>query len=173
MNAAKKYAASSGGQTADIEISTDGRLSLNGTEIESRLVEASGFSMLRIGSISYNVYVQKIDNYRYNIWVKHIVIPVTLETPLSKVLNEVVRSHTKKVSEFDVKAPMPGLIREVLVSPGDHVEPGTPLIVLEAMKMENEIRSAVQGTVKLITVKKQEAVEKDQMLIEIEAKTDE
>jgi biotin carboxyl carrier protein len=172
MRGSKKYTGSSGAHSAEIEISEEGQVRLNGTELLSRLVETSGFSMLRMGSKSYNVYIQKIDELRYDIWIKHVVIPITLETPLSRVLHQVVRSHVKKVSEFDIKAPMPGLIRDVLVSPGDHVEPGTPLIVLEAMKMENEIRSSVQGVVKVVLVKKQDAVEKNQMMIEIEAKTD-
>ena len=68
----------------------------------------------------------------------------------------------------DVYSPMPGLILEVLVSPGQESEAGTPLLILEAMKMENVIKSDGAGTVKEIAVAKGQAVDKRQLLIEIE-----
>ncbi|WP_116105623.1 acetyl-CoA carboxylase biotin carboxyl carrier protein subunit [Lewinella sp. IMCC34191] len=68
----------------------------------------------------------------------------------------------------EVTAPMPGLILDVLVEVGQAVEGGTPLLVLEAMKMENVLKADGEGTVKAIRVKKGEAVEKRQLLIEME-----
>ena len=54
----------------------------------------------------------------------------------------------------EILAPMPGTIIEVLVSPGDEVVEGQELLILEAMKMENDIASQVAGTVKEIRVQK-------------------
>jgi len=68
----------------------------------------------------------------------------------------------------DVYSPMPGLILEVLVSPGQEIEAGMPLLILEAMKMENVIKSDGAGTVKDISVAQGQAVDKRQLLIEIE-----
>ncbi len=65
-----------------------------------------------------------------------------------------------------VKAPMPGLIIDLKVKAGDTVNPGDPLLVLEAMKMENIIKSTGQGTVKNVKVKKGDSVEKGQVLLE-------
>lgn len=67
-----------------------------------------------------------------------------------------------------VKAPMPGLIVDVMVKEGDAVSEGTPLLVLSAMKMENIILSQGDGIVKSISVKKDDAVEKGQLIIEME-----
>ncbi len=67
-----------------------------------------------------------------------------------------------------VKAPMPGLILRLEVEPGTVVKEGTPLLIMEAMKMENEIRSPVAGTVKEIRVVPNQAVEKDDLLLVIE-----
>lgn len=67
-----------------------------------------------------------------------------------------------------VKSQMPGKIVKVLVSSGQRVEPGTPLLVMEAMKMENEIRSTVSGLVKEIKVQAGQAVETGVLLISIE-----
>ena len=68
----------------------------------------------------------------------------------------------------NVVAPMPGLVLEVLVEAGQEVSAGTPLIILEAMKMENVLKAEGDGEVKTIRVGKGEAVEKKQLLIEIE-----
>ena len=63
---------------------------------------------------------------------------------------------------------MPGLVLDVMVAEGDTVEAGTPLLILEAMKMENVLKSEGDGTIKSIKITKGEAVEKRQLLIEIE-----
>jgi len=68
-----------------------------------------------------------------------------------------------------VKAPMPGLIVQVNISSGDNVKPGDPLLVLEAMKMENMIKASADAQVKEIKVKKGDSVEKGQVLIEFQS----
>lgn len=65
----------------------------------------------------------------------------------------------------DLKAPMPGLIMEVLVKEGDVVKKGDNLLILEAMKMENIIKSAGEGTIKSVKIQKGERVEKNHILI--------
>ncbi|MCB0158002.1 MAG: biotin/lipoyl-binding protein [Caldilineaceae bacterium] len=67
-----------------------------------------------------------------------------------------------------VKAPIPGLIAQVLVTPGQVVEAGQTLLVLEAMKMENEIRSPRTGTVRQIKIQPGQTVTLAELLIEIE-----
>jgi len=67
-----------------------------------------------------------------------------------------------------VLAIMPGKIVRVMVEPGHKVEEGQPVCVLEAMKMENELRARQGGTVRAVHVKPGDDVEKDQVLLEIE-----
>jgi len=69
---------------------------------------------------------------------------------------------------LDAVAPMPGLVLDVMVKAGDEVTAGTPLLILEAMKMENVLKAEADGVVKAIKVSKGEAVEKKQLLVEIE-----
>jgi biotin carboxyl carrier protein len=66
-----------------------------------------------------------------------------------------------------IKSPLPGVILDVHVSEGDKVTPGTKLITLEAMKMENNINADKEGTVKLIKVRKGDSVLEGDILIEI------
>ena len=72
----------------------------------------------------------------------------------------------KKMNEL--KAPMPGLVLDILVQPGAAVEKGDPLLVLEAMKMENVIKAAGDGTVKDIKIAAKDAVDKNQVMITFE-----
>jgi glutaconyl-CoA/methylmalonyl-CoA decarboxylase subunit gamma len=65
-------------------------------------------------------------------------------------------------------APVPGKIVDVFVKPGDAVEEGAPLVVLEAMKMENELRAPKKGTVTAVLVKKGDTADRGQLLVGIE-----
>lgn len=65
-------------------------------------------------------------------------------------------------------APVPGKIVEVFVKPGDEVDEGTPLLVLEAMKMENELRAPKKGRVSAVLVTKGDTAERGQLLVGLE-----
>lgn len=67
-----------------------------------------------------------------------------------------------------VKAPMPGLVLNIMAEPGREVQKGDPLLILEAMKMENVIKAAGEGRVKAVHVLQGAAVEKGQLLLEME-----
>ena len=67
-----------------------------------------------------------------------------------------------------IVSPMPGLIIDILVEPGQTIEEGTPLLILSAMKMENQILAHGSGTVKAIAVAVGDAVDKAQLVIEME-----
>ncbi|MCC9137628.1 biotin/lipoyl-containing protein [Pontibacter silvestris] len=73
-------------------------------------------------------------------------------------------ANTQKVN--DVKAPMPGLILEIKVQPGQEVKTGDAIMILEAMKMENIIKSPGDGVVKEVKVQVRQNVEKNQVLIQ-------
>ena len=67
-----------------------------------------------------------------------------------------------------LKAPMPGLVVKVLVEPGQTVVPGQSLVVLEAMKMENELKAPSAALVGAVSVRAGQAVEKGQALVSLE-----
>ena len=80
---------------------------------------------------------------------------------------KVLSSTRGKVEKELIKAPMPGKIIDVLVREGSHVLRGESVLILEAMKMQNEILSPVNGTVIKISAKANSNVMKDDMLVEI------
>ena len=74
----------------------------------------------------------------------------------------------KSVSRKQVKAPLPGLILEINVNVGDEVEAGQEVLILEAMKMENDVQSNFSGVVKEINVKEGDSVEEGKVLIALD-----
>ncbi|MFQ6610043.1 MAG: acetyl-CoA carboxylase biotin carboxyl carrier protein subunit [Fidelibacterota bacterium] len=77
------------------------------------------------------------------------------------------KSHEQNLAG-EIHVPIPGLLSRVFVKPGDKVEKGMKLAILEAMKMENEISSPYAGTVKKCHISEGTAVEKGELIMEIE-----
>lgn len=92
---------------------------------------------------------------------------VQVDDERSRRLKSIFSKSATKSSDQIVRAPMPGLITRLEVELGDEVTPGRGLLVLEAMKMENEIRSTVMGKVTKILVHNGKIVEKGESLISI------
>ena len=67
-----------------------------------------------------------------------------------------------------IRAPMPGKVVEVFVEPGEEVEVGDVVLILEAMKMENELRSPMKATVKAVNVKPGDSVAGNQLLVALD-----
>jgi biotin carboxyl carrier protein len=76
--------------------------------------------------------------------------------------------NTANQQATNLKAPMPGLVTDILVQEGQSIEKGQPLLILEAMKMENALKAAGAGVVKTIKVVKKQNVEKGAILIEFQ-----
>jgi len=104
---------------------------------------------------------------RYEILFNDISYTFTIETPFSLKRLKVLRSYSGKAESEVIKAPMPGKIIDVLVREGAAVLRGEPLLILEAMKMQNEIQSPVNGHITRVMAKSGTNVMKDDVLIEI------
>jgi biotin carboxyl carrier protein len=108
------------------------------------------------------------DRSTYTVSFRGEQFQVQVEDERSRKLNAGRRALALPHGELTVKAPISGLIVKVLVEPGSHVEDGQPLVLLEAMKMENEIKSLRIGTVKSIAVTAGQRVEQNQVLLVLE-----
>jgi biotin carboxyl carrier protein len=93
------------------------------------------------------------------------IIRVAMRNEFDQLLEKMGISNGSAGQVKDLKAPMPGLILTISVSEGQEVKKGDPLLILEAMKMENVIKSPADGAVKGIKVKKGDSVDKNQVLI--------
>ncbi|MCX2738478.1 biotin/lipoyl-containing protein [Pontibacter anaerobius] len=90
---------------------------------------------------------------------------VSVKDRFDLLLDKLGMSNANAHKVNDVKAPMPGLILEVKVQPGQEVKKGDPIMILEAMKMENILKSPGDGVVKEVKVQVKQNVEKNQVLI--------
>jgi biotin carboxyl carrier protein len=116
---------------------------------------------------SYRIELVKVDLTTKSIIIKlnGKLVPVTIKNQLDLLLERMGMAGIQSNRMNAVRAPMPGLVIDVKVSAGDVVKAGDPLIILEAMKMENVIKSNGDGTVKNVVAKKGDSVEKNQVLI--------
>lgn len=94
-------------------------------------------------------------------------IPVQIKTETDLLLERFGMEAGSSSADREVRAPMPGLVLRVLVEPGEAVEEGQGVVVLEAMKMENELKAPGSGTVAAVHAKAGDAVGKNDLLLEL------
>jgi pyruvate carboxylase subunit B len=105
---------------------------------------------------------------RYTLWVDGWRFDAEALDERARAIRELSAASAGAAGPAPLKAPMPGLIVRVTVQPGDTVQPGQGLVVMEAMKMENELKAAAAGRVKAVLVAPGTAVEKGALLVELE-----
>jgi biotin carboxyl carrier protein len=163
-----KYYARIGVNEYEIEIDQD-RVVINGEPVEVDLTQVGAphlFSVL-FGGRSFEMLVQS-ERSNYTITFRGEQYVAQVEDERSRKLNLGRRAPAAPHGELSIKAPISGLVVKVLIEPGQSVEDGQPLIILEAMKMENEIRSLRAGLVKSITVTAGKRVEQNEVLCVLE-----
>ncbi len=93
------------------------------------------------------------------------VSELQLKDRFDMLLEELGMDNVGKGAIQDIKSPMPGLILDLKVKPGDTVQKGDVVLILEAMKMENIIKATGDGVVKEVKVSLKQSVEKNQVMI--------
>lgn len=115
----------------------------------------------------YPVEIIRSRQNKYEILFNDISYTFTVETPFSLQRMKVLNKQKGKVDKEFIKAPMPGKIIDVLVREGSQVVRGEAVVILEAMKMQNEILSPVNGLIVKVSAKANTNVMKDDVLVEI------
>ena len=115
----------------------------------------------------YRIEIIRVDfqTKTFEITVNSNRYTITAEDQFQALLKQLGMDKTSSIKLSELKAPMPGLVIDCKVKAGDSVQKGDPLIVLEAMKMENSLKSPQDGVIKKIFVTKGTAVEKNQVLL--------
>lgn len=117
---------------------------------------------------SFNLEMVSIDSEEKIIILKinNKSATIKLQDKFDLLLEKLGMNTFKGDHAKEIKAPMPGLIFDIKVSEGEDVKKGDPVLILEAMKMENIIKSPSDGIIKTIRIKKGDSVEKNQVLIQ-------
>ncbi len=162
----REYTLTSGKETLKVSVDGSGRFLVNGRTIEAALSSgAKGIDRVQIGNRTYTLYCRKREEFTYDVWINHAVIRVTVEDIRARLLGELGKQAASSSGPQMVRAPMPGLVVSIEARQGEIVQQGQGLLILEAMKMENEIRSPLAGRIEKVGVSDRATVEKGQVLM--------
>lgn len=154
----------------EYEVTIDhGQIYVDGEPISVDLVQSGApelYSMLFDGK-SYELLIAA-ERFNYVVTLQGEQISVQVEDERMRKLNMGRKIPSLSHGELAVIAPIPGLVVQVLVAEGDEVTENQPLLLLEAMKMENEIRSQRSGKVKELKVEAGQRVEQHGTLMILE-----
>jgi len=164
-----KYSVTVGEKVYLIEINDEHKITVDGVEYTVDFESISGqpvYSLLLNGH-SYEAYVYEADA-EWQVLLHGDLYPIKVEDERALRLRVAGSSSAVTVSgEFTLRAPMPGLIVEVPVQENQPVQKGDVLVVLESMKMQNELKSPRSGVVSRVRVKGGESVEQNQPLLTV------
>lgn len=132
-------------------------------------IEGSPVRMVKLDTHVYRVVAEKHQGRgKYTLWVDGYRFETEALDERTRSIRDLSAAAAGPTGPAPIIAPMPGLIVRVNVSTGDRVEAGQGIVVMEAMKMENELRATAGGTVKRVAVSAGTAVEKGALLVELE-----
>jgi biotin carboxyl carrier protein len=164
-----KYITTLDGKEYNIEIVDEHHISIDGRAQEVDFESVSGapvFSLIIDGK-SYESYVYEAEE-GLQVLLRGRLYNLRVEDEREKRLRAAVGSDVADAGEFNLKAPMPGLIAALLVAEGQKVEKGQVILILESMKMQNELKTPKAGTIGRIRVKQGESVEQRQTLLSVQ-----
>jgi biotin carboxyl carrier protein len=135
--------------------------------VDARRVGARATLSLLIGGRSYETHVWG-HHGDYRVALFGSALQVTLQDELTSRVKSKEAGASADLRQ-SIVAPMPGLVVELKVSQGDRIEAGQAVVVVEAMKMQNELSAAAPGVVSQVHVKKGDAVASGQLLVTLAA----
>ncbi|NBC81757.1 MAG: acetyl-CoA carboxylase biotin carboxyl carrier protein subunit [Bacteroidetes bacterium] len=167
-NTEKYIALSAEGKKFEFRDILNGEVKVNNKTQKIKFRQNNGLNFIIYKNKKYLVDILEKDQNKYEIIVNGIGHSFTVESPFSYRRKKFLEKSKQNSKTESITAPMPGKIVDVLVENHAEINKGEPIIILEAMKMQNEILSHVSGTIKNIHVKKNENVMKDDLILEVE-----
>jgi len=164
----KQFLVDVDGQRVSIVRSNDQLLVINHHPVDASLVKLQPnlYSLLLNGS-SHVIHVH--DESESLLTIDGQTVQCMMVSERSELIQRYKQESTDDHSHAELRAPMPGLIANILTRVGDQVTKGQGLVVLEAMKMENELQSPCTSRIQHIHIKEKDAVAMDALLIEFES----
>ena len=152
------------------EVVVDGEsVTLDGHTTPARVDEIEGtpVRLVTIGSEVHRVVLRRgASRGSYTLWVDGFRFEGEALDERTRAIRDITADAVRSTGPASLVAPMPGLVVRVNVAPGDSVQAGQGIVVMEAMKMENELRAHAAGVVKNVMVEAGKAVEKGTLLVE-------
>jgi biotin carboxyl carrier protein len=156
----------------ELEVSLEGdEVRVDDRMVTARVADVEGtpVRMLTVGDEVHRIVVRPAGSRgRYTIWVDGFRHEVEALDERMRAIRELAGATAGPTGPAPLVAPMPGMIVRVNVQVGEEVVPGQGLVVMEAMKMENELRASAPARVKSVLARPGTAVEKGALLVELE-----
>lgn len=162
------YVTTIGDRQYSVEVLDKRHISIEGKVMEVDFESISGqpvYSLLIDGK-SYEAFVYSGED-EWQVLLQGQQYPVTVEDAREKRLRAAAGGTLQGSGEFQLKAPMPGLVVAIPVEENQQIEKGQVLLILESMKMQNELRSPRAGKIERIRIKPGESVEQRQVLLTV------
>jgi len=132
------------------------------------IVKRNGVYHTLVDGQNYETELLSIDDKTLTLKVNNSTYTIQIADQVDQTVEKMGLDKPAEIIMTNVKAPMPGLILDIMVESGQAISAGEPLLILEAMKMENVIKAVGDGIVKAVLLKKGATVEKNEVIIEME-----
>jgi biotin carboxyl carrier protein len=164
-----KYVVLFDGQTLEVEVDGD-RVRVDGESYQAFLTSIPGTPLrqLLLDGRPLTLSVEALGRGRWALTPRGERWELEVLDERTRHIRTLAGAGDQRRPAGVLKAPMPGLVVRVQVELGQRVSVGTPLVVLEAMKMENELKASASAVVKALRVGAGDTVEKGQVLVEFE-----
>ena len=162
-----KYFATIDDKQYEIEINDEDRITVDGQLVEldfKSMSEGQPIYSLILNGKSYEAIIELTDE-GWQVMLRGQMYMVDVEDERQRRLRMATGGASTQSGELKLKAPMPGLIVDIPVEPGQVIDKGDNLIILESMKMQNELKSPREGKVARINVKPGDSVNQNQVLL--------
>jgi pyruvate carboxylase subunit B len=168
-----KYFVTIGRRELEVELGPTG-VRLDGSEISADLMERDGMEVftLLLGNRSHRILAARRGSGEWSLYLAGHHLRAAVLDERAKAIGEMTGNQEAHTGPKALRAPMPGLVVKVEVQEGEEVLAGQGLVIVEAMKMENELKAEKEARVGKVMVAPGDAVNKDQVLIEFQAPGD-
>ncbi|MCH7965440.1 MAG: acetyl-CoA carboxylase biotin carboxyl carrier protein subunit [Bacteroidetes bacterium] len=165
-----EYVITIDGNKKKVNIINEKKASIDGKVVDYGLESLNYCTyLLRINNNFYEISSEKIDDEKYSLLVKGKKISSIARTELQERAAKLVEdAKASSNHRLNIKAPMPGVVLKIKKNAGDEIDTGDSILILEAMKMENDLKAPSPGKIKEIFVSEGSAVEKGDELFLIE-----
>jgi len=161
-----KYITTIDGENYEVELLEDNKITVNGEPLNVDFEEVSGQRIytILVNGKSFEVHVSE-DDLDWKILIRGTLYHAEVVDEREKRLRDAAGEGQTSSGEYVLKSPMPGLVVKIPVNEGDEIEKGAVLIILESMKMQNELKSPQAGVVTFVGVQEGDSVEQRETLV--------
>lgn len=156
------------GRAFEVELGPDG-VSIDGRGVDVDLARIAGGPMrsLMVDGASHRLVARRVGRETWDVHLGSLRLRADVVDERTRMIREMTGAAGAAHGPKPIRAPMPGMVVRIEVAEGDAVREGQGVVIVEAMKMENELKADADAVVTRVHVQEGQAVEKDELLVEL------